>query len=634
MHLHVVDWALILAYCIGAFAVGAYFSRRASVNIKEFFVAGGKLSWWLAGTSMVATTFAVDTPLAVSALVRQGGIYKNWFWWCAVSGGVLMVFFYARLWRRSALITDAEFIELRYDGRSAAILRGGLAAYFGICVNSIILGWVLLAMVKICGALFDLSALDAAMTNATNIELEWGKIIVIGLLALMTLTYTAMSGLWGVVVADFVQFIFAMAGSVALACIVVWKLGGISSMVEQIRETPAYDPNVFRFVPDWRTAGKLAAITFAIQFVVQGWLGGQGSGLICQRLFSAKDERHSAQAALWFYFAHIVLRSWPWIVVGLASLICFPLTDGEDAEMFYPKMVVEFMPIGLRGLMVASFLAAFMSTVSTQLNWAASYLVSDLYQRFLVKKASDRHYVIAARISTILIMALGMLAAWKSDSIVGAWIYLGVLTAGAGLVGLFRWFWWRINAWSEVAALGSSLVLANGHLWCRGLHGLGLLTSDSMESIEWFYSADMYAVRIVGLVLICTVISVAVTFLTRPVADSHLKRFYRRVRPGGWWGHVAVECPEVKPDKMCKGWPGVFTGIIAIYGGLFGIGYLCTAKPLAGLAWFAVGAIACWLTIIQIPANSSGQETEQLDKAKGAGGEITVPDLSKQNGKL
>ncbi|MBI5095085.1 MAG: Na+:solute symporter [Candidatus Hydrogenedentes bacterium] len=605
MHLALVDWIIIVGYCVFSLVVGLYYSKRASQDIGEFFVGGKEMSWWLAGTSMVATTFAADTPLVVSGLVRKGGIYENWLWWSTVTGGMVMVFFYAKLWRRAELITDNEFNELRYDGKAASALRGANAAYGAFITNCIVLGWVLLAMVKICAALFDLSALDAAGVSVTGIHFEWGKLIIISALVIMTLGYTALSGYWGVVMTDFVQFIFAMAGAIALAVIVVWKLGGPAEMVHKVIAAPGVDPKVIHFVPDLRTAGKLALITFAVQIGLQGWLGGAGGGYIAQRLFSTRNEKHAVLSALWFNFAQFVLRSWPWVIVGLASLAYFPLVEGEDHELMYPKMIVEFLPTGLRGLMVASLLAAFMSTVSTQLNWGASYLVSDLYQRFIVRNASERHYVNAARWATLLIVAGGAFAAWQADNISHVWIYLMTLSAGGGILSLIRWYWWRVNAWSEITALGSSLIVANLNLIARPFAAAGTISAPFMSRIEWFYSSDIYPIRLVFILVVCTSIWLAVTYLTPPVADERLDSFYRRVRPKGWWGPVALRCPEVVPDNFSGGWMGCLAGTVCIYSSLFGIGYLCLAQLLWGCLFMVIAGLSGWLTLAQVSSDRS-----------------------------
>lgn len=582
MQLHWVDWALIAAYCLAALFIGIYYSKRASSSMQEYFIGGRSFKWWLAGTSMVATTFAADTPLAVSKLARAGGIYENWFWWSALMGGMMCVFFYARLWRRAGVVTDVEFIELRYDGRSAAVLRGFMAVYGGILQNCVVMGWVMLAMAKMC-----------------DVMLGWDKFTSIAVLMVITLTYCLLSGFWGVVMTDFIQFGIAMAGSITLAVVVLLDMGGPAEMVRQVSATPAFEPKVFHFVPDFATASKLALLTFLVQIGVQWWGGGQGGGYIAQRLFATPSERDSVLAALWFNFAHYVIRPWPWLIVGLASLVYFPVTKGEDPEMAYPKMIAQFLPAGLRGLMVASFLAAFMSTMDTQLNWGASYLINDLYKRFLFPNKSERHYVNASRAAVVLLMLLGAAAAWQSESITDAWVYLATLTAGAGLVGLLRWYWWRVNAWSEITALGGSFLIANGKTWAAGLAWMGLLSPETMDRVNWFYSSDTYALRFLVIIASCTILWLIVTYLTRPVAAAHLETFYRRVRPGGWWRPMAAQCPDVVVDRARDGWLGWISGVVCIYCSLFGVGYLCIAKPVPGALMLSVALISGWFMVTQ-----------------------------------
>jgi len=532
MQLEWLDWMFIAGYGVLAFGIGVYCSKRASASISEFFIAGGKLPWWLAGTSIVATTLAADTPLAVSGFIRQGGIYKNWLWWNIMFGGLMMVFFYARLWRRANLLTDMEFTELRYGGRPAAILRGFGAIFGGVITNCVTMGWVILAMTKIL-----------------EVMLGWdNKVVSIAVLMGLALVYTILSGFWGVVLTDLIQFTIAMIGSITLAGIVLWKVGGPSGMVELIRADPNFSPAVLHFVPHWNLGG-LALATFVIQVSVLWWGAGQGGGYIAQRLFATKNETHSVLAALWFNFAHYVLRPWPWIIVGLVSIVYFPLQTLDDPERAYPLMIAQFMPIGLRGLMVASLLAAFMSTIDTQLNWGASYLINDLYKRFMVRNASEKHYVLASRVSMLLIVALGAIAAWLSDSIAGLWVFLFKLGAGAGLLGLLRWYWWRPNAWSEISAMAGSLVIANGIFFLRWYNAaLQLLTDYEISPtfiarMEWFYATDQYALNMLFIIAVCTAIWLAVTYLTRPVPEDKLLTFYHRVRPGGWWGPIAAQCP-------------------------------------------------------------------------------------------
>ena len=584
MQLNFLDWSIVVASLVFSLLVGLYFTQRASRSLREFFTAEGSLPWWLVGTSMVATTFAADTPLVVSGLVRKGGIYENWLWWSALMGGMMTVYFFAGLWRRAGLLTDVEFVELRYEGTSAAALRAFFAVYSGLLVNCIVMGWVTLAMSKIL-----------------NVMMGWDKVFSVAILVILTLVYTTLSGYWGVVVTDFFQFGLAMFGAIALMGIVFFQMGGPASMVEQVLAAPGVEPKVLPFVPDFRPAPNLAILTCGVLVAVWGWGGGQGGGYLAQRLFSAKDERHAAKAFLWFNIAHYVLRPWPWIVVGLASLVYFPLQAGEDPELAYPQMIARLMPGGLRGLMVASLFAAFMSTLSTQLNWGASYLVSDLYKRFLMRHASERHYVNASRVVMVLLMVLGALAAWQSESIATVWIYLMTIGAGGAFVGLLRWYWWRVNAWAEIGAMVGSLIVANGNVLCMPLAKLGLISPEAMERVNWFYAADTYAIRIIFIIGICTLVWIAVMYLTPPVSEAHLERFYRRIRPGGWWGPIARKYPEITPPPSLRLWIGWFAGTVCIYTGLFGAGYVCLGRYGMALAAFVASAVSGWYMINNMP---------------------------------
>lgn len=601
MHLHWVDWLVILAYGVFALWVGLMFSGRAGRNIGEFFVGGRSFKWWIAGTSIVATSFAADTPLAVSGFIRHGGIYENWIWWSVAFGGMITVFFFARLWRRAGVITDVEFIELRYEGRPARALRAFMAVYGGIFTNCVTMGWVIVAMMKII-----------------DVMLGWDKTTSIAVCLILAVAYTAMSGFWGVVVTDFIQFIIAMVGSIALAGILLWKLGGPAGMVEAVQQTPAFDPKVFHLIPDFSTAGKLVVVTFVVQLTIWWWSQAQGHGYVAQRLFSTPSERDSALAALWFNFAHYVLRPWPWIVVGLASIVFLPLAAGQDPEAAYPMMIRNHLPVGLRGLMVASLLAAFMSTMDTQLNWGASYLVNDIYKRFIRPGASSRHYVAASRVAVVLLAIFGAVAAWQTESIAGGWVYFSKITVGAGMVGMLRWYWWRVNPWSEISALAGSFVMANGGFWMPWLNRIGLLPDRFMPAINRLYSPDAYAPCLVVIVLTVTIIWIVATFVTRPVSDAHLTRFFRRVRPGGWWAHIARANPDVVVMPARRNWLGWLAGVACIYTGLFGVGHLCLARPLSGMAFLAVSAVTGWY-MVRVAAQQGEPLREELAPAEEEG---------------
>src|SRR5579875_1449115 len=447
MKLTAVDWAVIAGYFLFNLAIGFYYKGRAGKNTNEFFLSGRNASWWLAGTSMVATTFAADTPLAVTGMVARNGIAGNWLWWNSVASGMLTVFLFARLWRRSGVMTDVEFAELRYAGRPAAFLRGFRALYLGIPINCIILGWVNLAMVKILSLVLGVNR-DVALA------------IVVGIIALTSFIST-LSGLWGVLVTDLFQFVVKMTMVIVLAVAAVHAVGGIGEMKFQLAAidrakglATGTAGSALSFVPDLGSAW-MPMLTFLVYISLNWWAtwypGAEpgGGGYIAQRMFSAKDEKNSLLAALWFNIAHYALRPWPWILVALASLILYP--GLEKPETGYIRVMIAYLPPSLRGLMIAAFAAAYMSTIATQLNWGASYLVNDFYRRFLKPHESDRHYVAASQAATVLLTLLSAVVTFYLDSIAGAWKLLVATGAGTGGVLLLRWYWWRINAWSEVS---------------------------------------------------------------------------------------------------------------------------------------------------------------------------------------
>jgi len=562
MVLTVLDWSIIAAYFLISLAIGLFYSRRASKNVGEYFLSGRNLPWWLAGTSMVATTFAADTPLAVAGFVARDGIAGNWIWWNAALGSMLTVFFFARLWRRAGIMTDVEFAELRYAGRPAAILRGFRALYLGLPINCIIIGWVNLAMAKILAVTMGWDRLTAVLASLA-----------------VTGFYSALSGLWGVVVTDFFQFVFAMSGTTALAWFALKApgVGGISGLLEKL---PA---STFEFVPRIGTAPDAVAGTLALPLAsffafigVQWWASwypGQepgGGGYIAQRMMSARDERHSFFATLWFTIAHYCLRPWPWIVVGLASLVLFP--GLADKEAGYVMVMRDFLPPGWRGMLLGAFFAAYMSTISTQLNWGTSYIVNDFYRRFVRQDGTERHYVWVSRIATIGTMLTAAVVTFYLESIRQAWEFVLESGAGIGLVLILRWYWWRVNAWSEIAAMVAP--------------ALGFLYLKAFTSIAFPYT-------LLYLVAWTTVCWLIVTFVTPPEPESHLIAFYRRVRPGGpGWGTIAKKAggpPAEAIGGLVVDW---VAGWILIYAVLFGIGSAVLGSIATALACFVVAALA------------------------------------------
>ena len=572
MQLTSLDWAVVALYFLFNLSVGLYYRRRAESSVDEFFLSGRNVPWWLAGTSMVATTFAADTPLAVTGMVAVGGIAGNWLWWCFVASGMLTVFFYARLWRRSGVMTDIEFAEIRYSGKPAAFLRGFRALYLGIPINCIILGWVNKAMVDILSLVLGVTERQALL-------------LVLGIIAL-TAFISALSGLWGVLVTDAFQFVVKMGMVIVLAVYAVAAVGGIDAMkrklavVDAARTGPGGAGSVLNFIPDLHSAW-MPLIAFLVYISLNWWAtwypGAEpgGGGYVAQRMLCARDERHSLLATLWFNVAHYAIRPWPWILVALASLILFP--GLAKPETGYVRVMILVLPPSLRGLMVAAFAAAYMSTIATQLNWGASYLVNDFYRRFVRRDAAQAHYVVASQIATVFLTLVSVVVTSYLDSIAGAWKLLLATGAGTGGVLLLRWYWWRVNAWSEVSAMISAFAVSAALQW------------------RWHFDTDKpedFAWLMIITVAITTVVWLAATFLTAPEPEASLLAFYRRTCPSAaGWAPIAKLAPEVKAarDGLANlvDWAA---GCMLIYGALFGTGKLLLHEFASGFALLAMGA--------------------------------------------
>ncbi len=570
--MHSIDWVIVVAYCVVALGIGVLLARRAGRSMADFLLSGRSLPWWLAGTSMVATTFAADTPLAVTGIVRTTGIAGNWFWWNLVMSSMLWAFLYARLWRRTGLLTDVEFIELRYHGKPAAFLRALKAGYSAIFVNCIVMGWVILAMTKIGTIALGLGEVGAVRLPLIGLEVAPNVLLTVALI-LLALVYSVLSGLWGVVVTDFIQFAMAMFGSIALAVIAVRHIGGIGAIATALQASGAAPEGVLRLSPQ-PGAGELAMITFGVYFGVQWWAfrnadGGEYIGL---RAMACRDDRHARLAILWFAFAHYVLRPWPWILVALVSIVVYP--NLADPELGYPKMMIDFLPVGLRGMMVASLLAAFMSTIDTHLHWGASYLANDIYKRFIRPGASEKHYVLAARAAMVLMAALAVGASSMMDSIEWAWKFLIAIGAGVGLVYLLRWYWWRINAWSEISAMVFSLAIA-----------VVLFLFTPLRAREY------EGVRLLLIVVFSTVVWLAVTYLTAPTPPERLREFYERVRPGGrGWRHIERMFRLPPASGAGRNLLGVVSGAAFIYSSLFALGKILLGAP--PIVWISLSILA------------------------------------------
>ncbi len=574
MQLAAIDWIIVgltMSICL---VPPLLLMRRARSSAAEFFTSGRSAPWWLIGVSMVATTFSTDTPNLVTNLVREKGVAHNWVWWSFLLTGMLTVFFYARLWRRSGVLTDLEFYELRYSGRPASLVRGFRSIYLGLFFNCVIMATVNLAMAKIA-----------------NVLLGWPMGRTLWVCAGLNVVFAATSGLWGVLYVDLIQFGVAMSASVAAAWFALQQpeVGGLAGLVERL---PAAQ---LAMLPDFRDWGLTLSI-FLIPLTVQWWSvwypGAEpgGGSYIAQRMLAARTERDAMAGTLLFNAAHYALRPWPWILVALASMLVYPsLDDIQRAlphvspkmlghDMAYPAML-RFLPAGFMGLMVAGLLSAYVSTMVTHLNWGASYLVHDFYARFVRPGASQSHQVMAGRLATVGLMLAASGVTLVLDTARQAFDILLSVGAGTGLIYLLRWFWWRINAWSEIAAMASSLAVAVGLLLLSkaGMQvpsHLGLLASVGVTTIVWL----------------------GVTWWTRPVDRAQLIEFYRRVRPAGpGWSAIRADAGETgAPDPMPEAVLGWVCGCLTVYAALFGSGCLLFGRWPQAVFWIAVFVVAGW----------------------------------------
>jgi len=578
--LHTIDWIILVVYFLGTAVVGLLYMRRAGKSTKDFFVSGRDLPWWIAGTSMVATSFASDTPLFVTGLIRKEGIWRNWVWWSFAIGGMFAVFFMSRLWRRSEVITDVEFTELRYSGKPAAILRGFRGVYLAFYINCITMAWVILAMLKFFQVAFGIGRWEALVISCG-----------------ITVTYSALSGLWGVVVTDMIQFAIAIFASVVLAVRCVEINGGFTGLRDAVIGVKGASSAVLRFFPEFPSAKTVfskefwtpAVTSFFVFLSIQWWANknSDGGSVIIQRMLACKSEKDSLLASLWFNIANYSLRTWPWVIVALASIAAFPtlkhLPKGVDDESVYVHMFMTLLPTGLLGLMVASFFAAFMSTISTHINLASAYFVNDIYKRFLVKQAGEKHYVFIARIASVAFMVISALMSLKFKSIKDIFEFLLAFSSGVGIVYILRWFWWRVNAWTEVAAMVTSSVVS-------------ILLYVAPVKLELMRRPSSQETLLIT-VLVSLVVCLVVTFLTRPVAEKTLVEFYRRVRPPGFWGPIAARVdlpPEARPryGRDLVNW---IAGVALIFGSMFGLGKLCLGFWTSGVVYLIVGAAGAFV---------------------------------------
>ena len=579
----VADWAAIVGYLLITLILGLFFRSRSGKSTEDYFVSGRNVSWWLAGTSMVATTFAADTPLVVTGLVYRNGIAGNWFWWSFLPSGMMTVFLFARLWRRSGLLTDVQFAEMRYGGTPAAFLRGFRALYLGLLMNCLILGWVTKAMTSIVAASLGIS-------ETTSL---W---ICVFFLIPFTGFYVALGGLWGVLWTDLFQFVLKMAIVIGIAWYAIGAIGGMHAMLAKLDAmrvsagSAAGDPTAF--FPDfsrpftYQAMWALPVITFTVYLGVQWWAfwypGAEpgGGGYIAQRIFSARDERNGLLSVLWFNVAHYALRPWPWILAALAVIVLYPgLAQPEPA---YMRIVAEHLPHTLRGVVFAGFMAAFMSTVATQLNWGASYLVADFYRRFVKRDGTEEHYVLVSRLATVLLVVVSAYVSAQLGSIVAGWEVVLTIGAGTGGVYLLRWYWWRINAWSEIAAMGTAIAVTATLAWLKPFSGTGVV---------------LFAKTALTTTVVTSLVWVVVTFLTKPEREDVLVRFYRKVRPHvAGWRPIARLAPEIPATRdLGRNLLSWALGCGMVYLALFGSGKMLLGKIGFGFVLLVLAALCAAL---------------------------------------
>ena len=578
MQLENIDWLIISSFFILSLIIGVVVSKKSGKDITEFFLSGRKMPWWLLGISMVATTFSADTPNLVTDIVRTNGVAGNWVWWAFLLTGMLTVFVYAKLWRRSKVLTDLEFYELRYSGKGAAFLRGFRAFYLGAVFNILIMASVCLAGIKIGGALLGLSPVETLLVSCT-----------------ITVVYSSVGGLRGIIITDFFQFILAMLATFWAAYEIV-SLPQIQGMANLLNH-PDVIPKL-SLIPDIADTDLFIAV-FIIPLAVQWWAvwypGAEpgGGGYVAQRMLSAKDEKNAIWATLLFNFMHYAVRPWPWILIALASIIVFPNLESLQVafpntivgnDLAYPAMI-SFLPSGLLGLLVASLIAAFMSTISTHLNWGSSYLVHDFYRRFFITDKSEKHYVFMGRVFTVLLMIISAFFALYLNNSLQAFGIILQIGAGTGLIFILRWFWYRINVYSELTAMIVSFLVALAFEFI-------IPNNFSVEE------------KLIIGVTITTISWLTITMITPPSSMDVLQNFYKKIQPGGpGWKKIVKESEDSgvmisgKKEKwdVPSGILCMVFGSISVYSVLFGVGYILYSKTTLGIVFVIISAISVLL---------------------------------------
>ena len=571
-----IDWVIVISYLVLTMILGVYLARKASGGMVDFFVSGRSLPWWLAGTSMAATTFSIDTPLYIAGVVGNRGIAGNWEWWSFGVAHVVMIYVFARMWRRSEIVTDAELTEMRYGGKSAAVLRGVKAFLFAVPINCIGIGYSMLAMTKVVDAL--------QLWQSVGIEPgENTKLLSVIGISLLVLIYAGFSGLWGVVATDFFQFFLALFGAVvvAIAAVNSPEIGGMRSLIDQF--TANTNPEMLSFIPlrlgegglEWSTLAGIPSSTFLAYVLLQWWSfrRSDGGGEFVQRLAASKNEAEAEKSAWFFNVLHYVIRTWPWIIVALAAVVIYP--NLEDRELGYPMLMLDYLPPVMLGLVVASLVAAFMSTVSTLINWGASYLTNDLYGRFISPTANQSELVFAGRMASILVTVLGAIAAFVATDVATVFRLVIAIGTGPGLVLILRWFWWRINAAAELAAMVGGFVV-------------GFFTSVPVGqtffgNIAPWIDISSFGIRLLVTSLITTVIWVTTLLLTAPESDETLDSFYLKVRPGGpGWRQQRERTGVLPQQNLGLDIQRVLASILLLFGAMFAVGGFLLLQSLTG----------------------------------------------------
>lgn len=573
-----LDWGVVALYLIGTLILGLALARRASGGLEDFFVGGRQLPWWLAGTSMAATTFSIDTPLYVAGVVSTRGIAGNWEWWSFGVAHVVLLYVFARLWSRAGVVTDNQLSEIRYGGRSAAILRGTKGFLFAVVLGSVGIGLAMLAMVKVIGALEILPSLGIDPGPSARM---WTVVAV----SVMVLLYAGVAGLWGVVVTDFLQFVLGLIGAILVAWFAVSHLGGPAALVEQA--SAAVDFDIMAFTPfsfdngwriAWSATAGISASTFFAYVTLQWWTfrRSDGGGEFVQRLAGARSEADAEKAAWLFNLLHYVIRTWPWVLVALAAVVLYP--GMEDPELGYPRMMLDFLPAGLLGLVVASLVAAFMSTVSTLINWSASYLTSDVYARFMRPDAADRELVLVGRVASVLITILGAIAAFNAENVTTLFRLIIAMGTGPGAVLLLRWFWWRINAWAELAAMVAGFLVGFG------------------TSVVPLIQIPDFGLRLAVTTGVSMAIWLPVLFLTPPESEETLTAFYRRVRPAGPGWRRFRESTGLAPENDLRvDLLRVTAGVAVLFGTMFAVGGFLLVRPGVAAGNLALAIVGWWV---------------------------------------